>query len=368
MEEDQELNIIEDNDSEERFEIALHGTEQQSRPVSGSSNRPASATRVRLGDPAALYRKIQTFTKTNGISRQMLIANLRDYPKMSDFKSGFDDLGLHLTMDEVAIIFKDQGIPKSGIIQTHNIVDLLVQDQELTSLKNETQAVAETAKVTHKSKSPKSGKRNLRPQTGSVRSSGTSQTGRPTSATTGITGFTGADKKSNPKRLTMDEIQQELDMIDQREAMMMERNTELRKQTKKKTVKETKNLALTIDKCKREFEYESLHKMGEANEIAQSQNLPISFRALKKENGEIVCHIFEHENFVKEIDLDQFQREWRRMKKTQKGSINLFSEDQRPVSAANAKVNKRDRQDELKRLLLDTKELTNKLKEQLKIF
>jgi len=33
----------------------------------------------------------------------------------------------------------------------------------------------------------------------------------------------------------MEEIQQELDMIDQRETLMMERNTELRKQTKKKT-------------------------------------------------------------------------------------------------------------------------------------
>jgi hypothetical protein len=35
---------------------------------------------------------------------------------MSDFKAGFDDLGLHLTMDEVAILFKEQGVSKSGVI------------------------------------------------------------------------------------------------------------------------------------------------------------------------------------------------------------------------------------------------------------
>jgi hypothetical protein len=66
----------------------------------------------------------------------------------------------------------------------------------------------------------------------------------------------------------MDELQRELDAIDAREANLYERNAELRAQTKKKQVKEKKTLALTVDKAKREFEYESLHKMGEANEIA----------------------------------------------------------------------------------------------------
>ena len=163
----------------------------------------------------------------------MLVTSLPTYPKMSDFKSGFDDLGLHLTMDEVAIIYKDQGVSKSGIIQTNEIVDLLVTDQELTNLKNESYYAAENAKTTHKLKSPQN--KTVRPKTGSVRSSGTSQTGRPTSATTGITGFTGGGRHKSPNRLTMEEIQQELDMIDQRETLMMERNTELRKQTKKKT-------------------------------------------------------------------------------------------------------------------------------------
>jgi septal ring factor EnvC (AmiA/AmiB activator) len=104
----------------------------------------------------------------------------------------------------------------------------------------------------------------------------------------------------------MEEIDRELAAIDRKETSMAEKNRTMRVEMKKKQVTEEKKLALTIDKCKREFEYESLHKMGEANEIAQSKHLPISFRALKKENGETVCHIFDNEKFVKEIDLEAF--------------------------------------------------------------
>jgi hypothetical protein len=49
-----DLQIIEDNDSNEDFDNELRNTSgapQNSRPVSGSSNRPQSATRVRIGDP-----------------------------------------------------------------------------------------------------------------------------------------------------------------------------------------------------------------------------------------------------------------------------------------------------------------------------
>lgn len=119
---------------------------------------------------------------------------------MSDFKGGFDDLGLHLTMDEVALIFKDQGVSKSGIIRTGEILDLLVVESELNYLKTGAESAADTAKVTHKYKRSPKGTRN-RPQTGSVRSATTSQTGRPTSATTG-----GKMGKSPGGRLTMEEI------------------------------------------------------------------------------------------------------------------------------------------------------------------
>ena len=53
------------------------------------------------------------------------------------------------------------------------------------------------------------------------------------------------------------------------------------KLAKQKKEEEERALALTIDKGKRETEFDCLHKMGEACAIAQMLNVPVSFSAFK---------------------------------------------------------------------------------------
>jgi hypothetical protein len=58
------------------------------------------------------------------------------------------------------------------------------------------------------------------------------------------------------------------------------------KKAKEKQIEEERALALTIDKGKRELEFDCLHQMGEACEIAKLLNIPISFSAYK---GSVRC-------------------------------------------------------------------------------
>jgi hypothetical protein len=65
---------------------------------------------------------------------------------MSDFKSGFDDLGLPMTMDEIAIIFKDRGVSKSGCIRTQDILGRIVFDEApIAEMQKEAEQVVEAA-------------------------------------------------------------------------------------------------------------------------------------------------------------------------------------------------------------------------------
>jgi len=43
----------------------------------------------------------------------------------------------------------------------------------------------------------------------------------------------------------------------------------------------------------------------------------------KKEDGTTKCHIYHNDQFVEEITLENFLREWRRLKRKQKPAINL---------------------------------------------
>jgi hypothetical protein len=59
-------------------------------------------------------------------------------------------------------------------------------------------------------------------------------------------------------------------------------------------------LELTIDKSKRETEFDCLHKMGEACEIAKLLNLPLLFTASKDPNTGALKIVYSQ--FVEEKD------------------------------------------------------------------
>ena len=62
---------------------------------------------------------------------------------------------------------------------------------------------------------------------------------------------------------------------------------------KEKKLEEDRALTLTIDKGKRESEFDCLHKMGEACEIAKKLKLNISFTASRGSNNSLRIQFIE---------------------------------------------------------------------------
>ena len=81
------------------------------------------------------------------------------------------------------------------------------------------------------------------------------------------------------------------------------------RESRMKEYKEKEDLNSTVDKCKREFEYDCIKKMGEANEILSSLASNTSYRCIRKEDRSLKCHIYLKENYVEEISMENFIRE-----------------------------------------------------------
>jgi len=62
---------------------------------------------------------------------------------------------------------------------------------------------------------------------------------------------------------------------------------------KKRQEEEENSLKMNVDKCKKELEFDCLHKMSEAWEIAKLLNIPITFSASKGSDGSILIHMIE---------------------------------------------------------------------------
>ena len=57
---------------------------------------------------------------------------------------------------------------------------------------------------------------------------------------------------------------------------------------------------------KYEYEYETLIKMGESNEICQKIKNSTTFRAYKSADGNMKVHIYIFDKFNRELNLDEF--------------------------------------------------------------
>ncbi|CAK91019.1 unnamed protein product (macronuclear) [Paramecium tetraurelia] len=156
---------------------------------------------------------------------------------------------------------------------------------------------------------------------------------------------------------------------------------------KQKQQEEDRLLQLTINQGKNEYEYEMLIKMGEANELSQELESKITYRAYKTAQGHLKVHVYELEHFQRDLTLEEFQREYNILrskynekkklkiwevlneKKKNQKSLQHFGSSQKEDVKQNevdAKaVNKKERQQELKKVLLETMMLSNVLKEQL---
>ena len=72
------------------------------------------------------------------------------------------------------------------------------------------------------------------------------------------------------------------------------------KVAKMRQEEEDRALQLTIDKGKRETEFDCLHKMGEACEIAKVLGIPVSFSAFKGADGSLKIHYLTFEKSIPE--------------------------------------------------------------------
>ncbi len=68
------------------------------------------------------------------------------------------------------------------------------------------------------------------------------------------------------------------------------------KQAKIKEQEADRALKMALDKGRREMEFDCLHKMGEACEIAKELNLPVSFSAFKGADGSLKIHFIRLES------------------------------------------------------------------------
>ena len=403
---------------------------ESSRPNSSSSNRPQTASRYRTDDHDSpkiggllrsasdkfdenlsskallIYAKIANHLTSRHIPKTRLALNVPEIATAEEFKNGMERLGLPLTLEEVNLIFKDSGVQRGKAVRSAEVfarvmAEERVEDDELPlrgrpvaidaaeALKFETEKVTDMQLLTDSQ--PKITSKIIQQRLKSAKERPLSSSNKGASARSFRPATAVAKPLTKSQRISGLDIDQEMRSLERREQKLLTDDTEVEAKTKKflrQTLQRQKeaerDLALTVDKCKKEFEYECLHKMGEANEIAQNEGLQTAFRAIKKEDGSTMCHMYEGDEFVKELTLENFLREWRRLKRLQKPSVNLASKVQqvtqppprpdpqqsgRPtsISTGPSKVNKKERQEELKKLLLETKELTNKLKEQLKV-
>ena len=135
----------------------------------------------------------------------------------------------------------------------------------------------------------------------------------------------------------------------------------------------------------KELEFDYLHKMSEACEMAKQLNIPVSFVAMKGADNSMTINVIENssntmgkEKVMKRLGLRSSSR-MRLLLKNSSGGVDLnnmnsmndlsSNKNQKEIISSYSlnRINKAQRQEELKNVLKETMSLTAKLKDQLKI-
>jgi hypothetical protein len=66
-----------------------------------------------------------------------------------------------------------------------------------------------------------------------------------------------------------------------------------------------------------------LIKMGEANELSQLLGLKTTYRAYKSAQGNLKVHMYDLDKFIKDMTLEEFQREYNMIKNKYNETRNL---------------------------------------------
>lgn len=353
--------FLEDTDSDEEFDKKFQDSiqahrEAGSRP-SSSSSRPKTASRYRDDTESRtnliaatilqVYYRMSRFIQFKKLSKGGLISQFGEYVTAEKLQNTFEELGFELNDAEINFIFRDSGVPRSGVLRMGDIYNKLIseaqEDEEETpktkksnteNLRKEAEALLMEPTTSHK-KTRKTREKSK----GSVKrpSSTSSRTQRPPSAPSSRKSYVGG--------------------------------IFYLKESRKKQAKEKVELEMTVDRCRREFEFDCIQKMGEANDIMQELASEITYRGIRKDDMTLKCHKYVKDKFVEEVSLEKFIREWKRIKnkKPKMLDVSVSQMTSKSISAISAKVNKTERQEELRKLLLETRDLTNSLKKQLRV-
>lgn len=359
--------FLEDSESNEefdkKFEDSIQAHRESSRP-SSSSSRPKTASRYRddsesrtnliAANNFQIYLRLSKFISFKKISRQDLSLKLGDYFTAEILKEVFLNLGFELTEGEINFIFRDSGVSKTGLLRLTEFCSKVIEEEmeededeeEVTpSIKNNTftnNLLKEVEDLLIKT-SPKLKK--------------TKRSRKPSTKNSEKNSFRSFSRSSNSQRPPSN---------------LYLKNTMSKnylKETQQKTQQEKLEIQNTANLYRREFEFDCIQKMGEANEILQMQNSDLSYRAIRKDDRSLMCHIYRKEKFEEEISMHNFLRKWKKLKERKHKAVKIPASQltSKSLSTNNGKLNKVERQEEVKKLLLETRELTNSLKEQVKV-
>ena len=329
---------------DKNFEDSILAYKESSRP-SSSSSRPKTASRCRddtesrtnLIATAALqiYFRMSKFISSKRLSKSQIFTQFGEYLTAEKFKDTFSLLGLELSEAEVSFIFRDSGVPRSGVIRMGDIYDKLIaevrEDEEETPRKQKfsnTESLRREAEMLLQDPITKVSRSFRKTQEKSVKSMK-----RPSSCSSKVPRPPSACSTLRKQSYMRDYL----------------------RESKAKNGKEKNDLNSTVDRCRRESEYEFVRKMGEANEILAAMPSNSTYRCIRKSDKSLMCHIYINENFVEEISMENFVREWKRLKKKRPVAAVDPSASQitsKSTITTNAKVNKAERQEELKKLCL----------------
>jgi hypothetical protein len=150
-------------------------------------------------------------------------------------------------------------------------------------------------------------------------------------------------------------------------------------ETTKKKQAEEEMLRVALEKRNKENEKEFLKKITEANQICQELNIQKAFSAFIEPYGNLMCKVYNKEtNETYEIDYRKFVIEIRKLKKKkdqidaakmyQVDNIEDLNKKRSKVDKDNGygKLNRKERQEEIKKILIESINAKQKLKKQLK--
>jgi hypothetical protein len=163
---------------------------------------------------------------------------------------------------------------------------------------------------------------------------------------------------------------------EERPGLVKNNSKEYLRRYKERELTKEKELHENIEKNKIDQEYGMLLKMSELNTINKERGSKTTYRAYKSAEGIIKVRVFNYNKFEKEISLNEFDTIYKNFKKSTKenkewavppqGVQRSMADEMHALKSKN--LQKSERQQELKNLLVGTVNLTNLLKEQIKIF